>query len=79
MDPIFLDAFNALVSQLESNAIQLLTHPKKNSEKIEGFSMQLTEFKCGVLEMLEVFVRDQNQTTPQTSRKNERILQEMKR
>lgn len=74
MDPVFLDAFNALVSQLESNAVHILTNPKKNSEKIEGFSMQLTEFKCGVLEMLELFVRDQDQSAPQTSRKNEWIL-----
>ncbi len=31
MDPLFIDILNALSSELESNAIHIITHPKKLS------------------------------------------------
>jgi len=41
MESLFIDTFNTLASELESNAIHILTHSKKVSEKIEGFALQL--------------------------------------
>lgn len=58
MHPLFIDTLNALSSELESNAIHILTHPKKISEKIESFTMQLVEFKCGVLSLIEKCMRN---------------------
>ena len=34
MNTLFIDTFNTLSSELESNAIHVLTHSKKISEKI---------------------------------------------
>ena len=52
MQLLFIDTLNALASELESNAIHIITHPKKTSEKIDAFTMQLVEFKCSVLSVI---------------------------
>ena len=74
MQLLFIDTLNALASELESNAIHIITHPKKTSEKIEAFTMQLVEFKCSVLSVLYGFVRDQKGLNADRQIRNEQII-----
>lgn len=77
MHPLFIDSLNAISSELESNAIHILTHPKRISEKIESFTMQLVEFKCSVLSLIRNLIRDQLTASSERKSKVDQIIEEV--
>ena len=57
MNCLFIDTINTVLSELESNTLQILTINKKTSDKIEMLNLQLAEFKNSVLGVLGSFVK----------------------
>ena len=57
MNCLFIDTINTVLSELESNTLQILTINKKTSDKIEMINLQLAEFKNSVLGVLGSFVK----------------------